>query len=236
MMEAMKMKPLLFIMLSVGQVLAQVDPFKGEPDPSPPPPNLLTRYEAFSMDLKQAADLQREDPTDAALYEQVVAAVAGGAAAQESLMVLRSRSGMKAVTDSSREIIYPTEYMPVFRKDFTAGEPPVSTVTSLLGTAFETRGAGDRLEIEVVLGDAGRIRLKTLVSHVKFLGTSKYGQGASEAEVPLFSVQSINTAAMIKAGVPFLLGKTNSREAAGEVTKPDGRVWFSFATVDITQP
>ena len=236
MIAAMTLKTLLMIVLPLGQVFAQVDPFKGDPAPALPPPNLLTRYEAFSMELKQAADLQRESPPDALLYEQMVAAVARGNAAQESLMVLRSRSGMKAVTDSSREIIYPTEYMPVFRKDFTAGKPPVSTVTSLLGTAFETRGAGDRLEIEVILGDAGGIHLRTVVSHVKFLGTSRYGQGASEAEVPLFSVQSINTAAMIKAGVPFLLGKTNSREAAGEVTKPDGRIWFSFATVDITQP
>ncbi len=236
MIGAMKMKPLLMVLLPVGHVFAQADPFKGEPNPAPPPPNLLTRYEAFSMDLNQAADLQKGDPTDAVLYEQVVAAVAGGNAAQESVVVLRSRSGIKAVADSSREIIYPTEYMPVFKKDFTAGKPPVSTVTSLLGTAFETRGAGDRLEIEVILGDAGGIHLKTLVSHVRFLGNSRYGQGASEAEVPLFSVQSINTAAMIKAGVPFLLGKTNSREAAGEVTKPDGRIWFSFATVDITQP
>jgi len=159
---------------------------------------------------------------------EFVAALGKGDAVQESLMVLRLVSGRKAMTSSNREIIYPTEYMPVFHRDFTSGNPPVAT-------AFETRDAGDRLEIEAVAGPSGTANLRTMASHVTHLGNAKYGQGASEAEMPLFSAQRINTGATLKVGLAFLLGKTSPQVLAGEVTKSEERIWFSFATVGMAQ-
>lgn len=96
----------------------QKDPLKNGEQESPtetpgnPNPNLSVRYETFSLSLADAAALARDNPRDGELYAKVVALVAKKDAKQESLLLLRSRSGQKSTTESISEQIYATEFEP----------------------------------------------------------------------------------------------------------------------------
>jgi len=72
--------------------------------------NVSIRYEVFSLSLADAAALQRENLSDPAGYAKLVAMVAKKEAKQETLTVLRTKSGQKATAESIFEQIYPTEY------------------------------------------------------------------------------------------------------------------------------
>jgi hypothetical protein len=62
-----------------------------------------------------------------------------------------------------------------------------------------------------------------------------HGQELSETKMPEFEVRTINTAAELLLGKPYLLG-TVSRPTISKAD-PDAanRVWFSFATVNLVK-
>lgn len=72
--------------------------------------NISIRYETFSLSLVDAAALQREKPGDTELYTKLIAMVARKEAKQESLIIVRSRSGQKSTVESISEQMYPTEF------------------------------------------------------------------------------------------------------------------------------
>jgi hypothetical protein len=62
---------------------------------------------------------------------------------------------------------------------------------------------------------------------------AKWGQGVSEAEVPVFEIQRIEAAATLTPGQPYLLG-TPSRPSASKAD-PDApqRIWLAFVTAKL---
>ena len=71
---------------------------------------------------------------------------------------------------------------------------------------------------------------------VTYAGRTKYGQGLSETETPVFETQRTATALTLRAGHPCLLG-TPSRPPVSQID-PDSakRVWFTFVTPTVVMP
>ena len=239
----------------IRQALAAPAPDAAEEDNGAK--NLSVCMEVFSVDLAEAASLQRSGINDAALYQKLVDRVGGGSAAQEQFSVVRARSGEKAVLETITEFIYPTEYIPgngeeaAHPENPKPNEPPAAAgkapskpaekvaeeagpAAPALGTAFETRNAGTTLEIEPTLSANNQIiDLRIAPESVNLADRIQWGQGISQVEMPVFETQRVVTALTVRAGIPGLLG-TPSRPPASKLD-PDAkkRVWFSFVTVSV---
>jgi len=96
----------------------EIDPFAVDERPAALPAEgpagrtLSVLHEEFSLDLPTAAELQRKNLGDAALYEVMLEMVSEKTAKQESLTLIRVISGNKGIAESISENIYPTEYEP----------------------------------------------------------------------------------------------------------------------------
>jgi hypothetical protein len=94
------------------------DPFVASGQPAPEAAGAPTRqflsilHEEFSLDLATAAELQRKNLGDAALYEVLLEQVSKKTAKLESLTSIRTLSGQKATAESILELMYPTEFEP----------------------------------------------------------------------------------------------------------------------------
>jgi hypothetical protein len=229
------------------------------------PTDMSLCYEVFMLPLAEAAALQRKGFTDTELYKHLIEQLNQGTVKQETCAVLRCRSGQKAKTESNLEYIYATEYEPpqlpqnvglgvaAPKTDDKGSEPTIpkpvepvatSSVISLEGlrtpatpTAFETRNLGESLEMQLTLSEDRKTASLIIVpEHVQLVDQIKHGQELSETKMPEFEVRSINTAAELFLGKPFLLG-TVSRPTISKAD-PDAanRVWFSFATVNLVKP
>lgn len=228
--------------------------------------NLTVRVEDFSLDLATAAELQRDDLGDEELYRRVIAMVGKKEARQESMTVIRARSGNKALGESILETIYPTEYEPAELPNTVgvsisppkpAAETPVpdsvpetdkldqAVKASQLGdlrtpptaTAFEVRNTGRTVEVEpTASADWEIIDLRISAEQVVLVGTSQHGQGLSLIEMPEFETQRILTAATVIPGKPFLLGTANRPPNSKLDADAANRIWFAFVTASYAKP
>jgi hypothetical protein len=228
--------------------------------------NLSLRIEDFSLDLATAAELQRADLGDEELYRRLVAMVGKKEARQESMTVIRTRSGNKALGESILETIYATEYEPAELPNTVgvsisppkpaADSPAPDAVpetgkldqaleasqlgdlrTPATGTAFETRNTGLTIEVEpTASADWEIIDLRISSEHVLHAGTSKHGQGLSLIEMPEFESQRILTAATVIPGKPFLLGTFNRPPNSKLDADAANRIWFAFVTANYAKP
>jgi hypothetical protein len=113
------------------------------------------------MGLTQAADLQRADPTNAVLYEQVVARTAMGEGKLEGVAAFRCMSGQRAKATGGPEQIYSTRHLgkvskkPTEREEGSWSDPSTShsDVVAALPATFETRECGMTLEMEPICGE-----------------------------------------------------------------------------------
>lgn len=213
--------------------------------------------ESFSVDLADAAALQRAGLDDGKLYKELVDRGGKGKAVQEQFMIVRARSGEKAILENISEIIYPTEFEPGTGVKAAAPPPqpnagaqtsspapapsPAQDVPNApvpaTPTSFETRNTGATLEIEPTLAENNEIiDLRIAPDLVTYVGRTKYGQGLSETETPVFETQRTNTALTLRAGHPCLLG-TPSRPPVSQVDPNSAkRVWFTFVTPTVVMP
>lgn len=214
------------------------------------PTNISICYEAFSLPLAMAAELQREQLADPALYAKMVAGLGDKSIRQEIMQVIRAKSGQKALTESVSEHIYATEYEPGKISNSGADTPEepkadakpgteMAGVASLpaVPTSFETRNLGNTLEVEPTMDEDQKfVDLRLFPEQVTLVGRTTQGQGFSTVEMPEFEKNSINTRATMRINQPFLLG-TNSRPPVSKVD-PDSanRVWFAFVTVTLVKP
>ncbi len=235
---------------------APVDPFvrekPGQPTPQQQedwvPRHLSVCVEYFSLDLADAALLQRTVTDDAKLYAEILARVSKGTATQEYFGIVCARSGERATVENVSEFIYPTEYS-FFeeggenRQAPPAKSPPVppsaaanapASPGKLLGTSFETRNLGFTLEIEPTLGqNDDRIDLRISPQIVTLVERSKWGKGNLEVEMPEFESQRLTLALTLRPRVPMLMG-TPSRPPVSKVDPASAKkVWFSFVTVSV---
>jgi hypothetical protein len=216
-------------------------------------------FETFSMDMADAAALYREAPTDTKLYEEISTRVSKGKAKLEGVMIARARSGERAIVENVSETIYPAGYIhgnapspqspalspkggtkPASDKPDAAEVSPgpaaqAGDFAPVLPVSFQTRHVGTTLQIEpTISGDARQIvDLRIEPEIVTQVPRTSWGQGVSEAEVPVFESQKIETAATLLPGQPYLLG-TPSRPP-GSKADPDGsqRIWLAFVTVKL---
>ncbi len=242
---------LLIASLLIATLHAQekpADPYKGSPvavkapaqnyeEESKNEKNISICYEAFSLPLAMAADLQRQQLSDPALYAKLISGLGKESVRQEVLQIIRARSGMKATTESISELIYPTEYTPLEPKPDS--EPKVAKVgDGVYATAFETRNVGTTLEIEPTLSEDNRfVDLRLLPQLVTLAGYTNWGTRSNpEVKMPEFEKQSVDTSTTVLLDQPFMLG-TNSRPPTSKVD-PDSanRVWFAFVTATMAKP
>jgi hypothetical protein len=232
---------------AAGQAAPAADPFvHGKPlppdgsEPAAPPANLSVCVECFSLDLADAALLQRTVADDSELYKEILSRVSKGTAAQEHFGIVRARSGERATVENVAEVYSPQAY------DFgnvsqspepQPTNPPVpaaATPGPPLPVAFQTRHAGFKLEIEPTMSmNQEIIDLRISPEIVTLVDRSKWGKGIAEVEMPEFESQRMTLAVTLKPRVPVLLG-TPSRPPVSKAD-PDSakKVWFSFVTVSV---
>ncbi len=266
----MKAAALLFISLATASAYAQqrdpfVDPARAAEADRPlehvDPPNVSACFEAFSLPLGMAAELQRKGMTDPDLYQNLAAAAGKAEVKQEILTVLRGRSGQKAEISSVSEQIYPTEYQPqelpkslgLSMEPATAGnEPPPdpetapplvpsgffrSLIPPALAVSFETRDVGLNIEMDPTLDQTEEIvDLRLHLENVVFAGTSTWGEEEATTEMPTFETQRIPMSATVRVGKPFLLGTFNRPPVSAVDPDSANRVWFGFVTVTLVRP
>jgi hypothetical protein len=227
--------------------------------------NLSLRVEDFSLDLATAAELERADLGDEELYRRLIAMVGKKEARQESMTVIRTRSGNKALGEGILETLYATEYEPpelpntvgvsIVPPEPAEGPAPdvvpetdkleQAVKASQLGdlrtpatpTSYETRNTGRTVEVEpTASADWSIIDLRISSEQVLHAGTSKHGQGLSLQEMPEFESQRILTAATVIPGQPFLLGTVNRPPNSKLDADAANRIWFAFVTASYAKP
>ncbi|QJE97194.1 hypothetical protein [Luteolibacter luteus] len=208
-------------------------------------------YESFSLPLADAATLRREGLPDAALYAELVKRTEAGTVTQEQFAMLCARSGEKAMMETISEQIYPTEFIhrnkpdpvPAPKDGEKTGGQPTTTPAPIpkpesqapaLPSSFETRNTGFTLEIEPTIGGSGKIiDLRFAPDTVHLVDRSKFGQGSSETEMPVFESQRVMTALTLHTGIPMMVG-TLSRPPASKLDADSAKkVWFTFITAKI---
>ena len=211
------------------------------------PRHLSVCVESFSLDMTEAAALQRRITDDSKLYEEILTRVAKGTAAQEYFGIICARSGERSIVENVSELIYPTEYAlsessqpstapPVTGANSSPATGPSPSLPSLppIGTSFENRKTGFILEVEPTMNQThDLIDLRISPQMVTLVDRSKWGKGDSEVEMPEFESQTMTLALTVRPRKPVLLG-TPSRPPASKVT-PDSakKVWLSFVTVSV---
>lgn len=240
----MKFRILLVTAFAFSALFAEEKPV----DPSPPrvsgtieqtagPFNISVCYETFSLPLAIAAKLQRQQPADPELYKQLVAAVEKESARQESFIVLRGKSGQKALAESISERIYPTEFSPPSLPCNVSSAPADPIPLPALPTAFTTRNVGNTVEIQATVSEDGQmVEVMIVPETVTEMARETWGQGLAVTEMPVFEAQRITTTATCRVGQPNLIGTLN-RPPVSPVDKDSAnRVWFAFLTVTLAKP
>jgi hypothetical protein len=219
--------------------------------------------QTFSLPLVEANQLLQDSPSDSVLLVRLREMVAAGKARQERLIVLRTKSGQRAVSESLHELRFPTEFEPVLgpgeaKKAAPPAEPgatpvpnaptpapvfpkpppaPGDTADSVFPMIFETRNVGDTLEVEpVVAPDGVTISINLVPKSVRFAG-ERVMNTRPQVKQPIFEVSEITTSVRVRDGVPYFLGTIDSYPAPG----PDGapkekRAWLDFITAEIVRP
>jgi len=201
--------------------------------------NISLAYEAFSLPLAKAAELQRKGLTDSALYTELL-----GAGKLERFFVVRMRAGILSVTTSGTDYRYPSDFSPLAdpgdkRTDVTPGARATSPADMRASfpsnpatpTAFERMQLGDSLEIDPQVSADGKVvDLRVSVSYVAFVRREKWGHGPAEVEVPQFESQKLNIEVTASFGSPCLIGTLNLPSGDGLATRAEQIIWFCFNT------
>jgi hypothetical protein len=199
---------------------------------NPETTNISLAYEAFSLPIAKAGELQRKGLTDEELYKEVVAT-----GKLERLLVVRTISNQRMVLQSQAEYKFPTEFTqpgtPCIIPE-RGNEPKMPLPIS--PTAFEKRDVGDSMEGEPTLSpDAKSVEFQFSVAHEAFAKRKKWGQGLAELEQPQFEVQKISSNITASVGAPRLIGTLNPPFGNGLSARTEQNVWFCFITATVVQ-
>jgi len=159
----------------------------------------------------------------------------------ERLLVLRTKSGQRAVMENVSELKCPAEFnlsqQPIpqgveltekDRKNVAADS------VSLVPMSFERRDPGDILEAEpTLLTGAEAVNLKITVSHVTFTKKEKWGKATVEFEQPQFETQKLTTDFDAPVGSPCLIGTLSPPFGNGLAVRTEQNVWFCFITATV---
>jgi hypothetical protein len=190
--------------------------------------NISITYEAYSLPIAKAGELQRKGLADEELYKEFVSA-----GKIERLLVLRTKSGQRAVLENITLYKFPTEFS---QPQIPCGMAENKIQLPVVATAFEKVDVGDSVEVEPTLSsDAKSADFQIAVSHVNLTRREKWGQGLAELEQPQYESQKISTNATVSVGSPRLLGTLNPPFGNGLAARAEQNVWFCFITVTVAQ-
>jgi general secretion pathway protein D len=157
-----------------------------------------------------------------------------------------TKSGTRATGESTREFIYPTEFVPA-KLSTEAGDKRVQlspgqviAAAPAIPRSFEMRRTGFRLEIEPIIGaDGTTLELNLAPELVTFEGFMNYGSPIkavaadkdgklsesilTENQVfqPIFSIIKTTTGVTLTSGHVLVLGHGGSGQLPSASTKPD---------------
>ena len=202
--------------------------------------------EVFSLPLADADNLLHDVPSDRLRYARLREMLAGGKARLEKLMVLRTKSGQRAVVESVHELIYPSEFdapkppAPANSADGADKAPPKVEnsfpINPTTPTAFEKRNIGDTLEVEPVVGPDGMtIDLNLVPQSVRYLGDRTI-DGPHPVKQPIFETGKVTTSVSVRDGQPYFLATVHPALANGfPGQQKEQRVWLEFLTVNLVR-
>lgn len=203
--------------------------------------------ETFSLPIAEADHLLHEVPSDTLRYARLREMLAGSSARLERLIVVRTKSGQRAVTESFDELRSGSEFRPPETPGMhgaadkpTPNERPMPENLVKNGgipIAFETRNVGDTLEVEPVLGPDGiAIDLNLTPQSVRYVGERVEGS-QHPVKTPIYEVSKITTSITVRDGQPYFLGTLNPPFGNGLAREQkEQRVWLDFLTVDVVRP
>ncbi len=184
-------------------------------------------YEAFSLPIAKAGEIQRKGLTDEELHKEFVSA-----GKLERLLVFSMKSGRLASMENTTYYIYPTEFM---MPEIPNPNPRPITLPIAV-TAFEKKEVGDTLEVEPTLSSGAKsVDMQVRVSHVVLAKREKWGQGLAEVEQPQFETQKLSTNVTASVGLPRLIGTLNPVFGNGLAARTEQNVWFCFITATVAQ-
>lgn len=195
--------------------------------------NVSICYEAFSVPIAKAGELQRKGMADEELYKEMVSA-----GKLERMLVLRTKPGERAVLESVTQYKHVTEYTVPREPGGAVGPQPNVELPPLplAPTAFEKTDVGDTFEIEAVLSpDAKTADIQFIVSHLALAKREKWGQGPAEVELPQFESQKLQSSIIASVGTPRFIGTLNPPFGNGAAARADQNVWFCFITASVVQ-
>ena len=199
--------------------------------------NVSICYEAFSLPIAKAGELQRKGMTDEELYKELVSA-----GKLERLLVVRIKPGQRVAIDNVTQYKFPTEFSAPGVPGGVGDSPPEPNKLApavplpLAPTAFEKIEVGDIMEAEPVLSpDAKSVDFQLMISHVAFAKREKWGQGLAELEQPQIELQKLSTNITASIGSPRFVGTLNPPFGNGLAARAEQNVWFCFITPGIAQ-
>jgi len=185
--------------------------------------NCFVVLEVYALEKNDALGVIEGETGNGARYHRTRELASAGKARLETLTALSTKSGQRAVSESIDEVRYPTEF-----------NPPADEKSIAAPSAWETRSAGDTLEIEPVLSADGQTCDVNLVpQHIRLTGLRDIPAGAGAAPVsqPIFDCQKLLTSASLPSGAPLFLG-TYTPPPAGAAEAGPEEVWLAFLRVD----
>ena len=200
--------------------------------------NVSICYEAFSLPIAKAGELQRKGMTDQELYKEVV-----NIGKLERMLVLRTKSGQRSVLANTSDFRYPTTFnlseVPIPQQVEIKAEDAkkvAATSMSLVPMCFEHMDVGDSVEVEPTLSPGFKtVNSQISVSHIAFAKKEKWGEKTVEFEQPQFETQKLNTSFVATVGSPCLIGTLNPPFGNGLAGRTEQNVWFCFITATVTQ-
>lgn len=257
---------MLWPSLILAQAIPKPDPFK-KPNPSDQPKpadaehakvpaTWLFRSETFVLPMIEAQELLVAGLSDTALYETMLKRVEAKTAVLEKLMLLRSKPGMRMLTEQTIEYPFPTGFDPgqipqtltlldpsnlgpatvpgnaiaAAPAQIAAASPNagIGIMTSITPTTFTFKNVGERWEMDTGATEGERdLSLVIAQDSVQFKGVDRHN---GEDSVH-FEVQKFNTAVQIKSGIPCFLGtQSKSAQSGIPLANQDDSVTLAFVT------
>ena len=213
----------------------------------------LVRVQVELIDVahQQLTELMFGDHTssnDTELRKKVGELVAKNEATVVETMICVARGGQKAITESIREFIYPTEYepaaVPVTERTNAAGEKTVAydkdLATGPTPSAWDTRNVGSTLEVQPNLWDEGKLIDLRLVPEIvyntgNFTWTEWHDQrGNADIKMPMFYTLRLNTSVVAVPGQPLLIAALSPKGPDGNTDST--RKVMVFVKCDLLTP
>lgn len=209
--------------------------------------NIRVQFEYIEMPLTTMTELMDDatsTATGTALRNRVAELIQQDKAKIIETQILTVPDGQKAISESIREFIYPTEYeppeIPTTVRVNKGGEDQTAikgVATGPTPTAFETRNLGETLEVEASIDpDAPFIELRYAPEIATYLGNTTYVEWRDERSkadivMPIIYTLRITGAITVANAKPALLATLSPKDDKGITDASRKILVFGKATI-----